>query len=129
MSKGSIVTLVVLLAVILGGFLGFKQYQKVQSANEARDEAMQVVMGSKVLREHKVYIESLIDRHHAEAFKAGFKREHLFAPTEFDSQKYIEVLWERVASSANSDSKPDIAAALPGVLQGTRGSSMLIPPE
>lgn len=129
MSKGSIITLILLLVLTLGGFLGFKEYQKFETAKEAKAEALQVSMGSTLLRENKPYVESLIDKHHDAAFKAGFKREHIFAPTEFDGQKYMEVLWEGVAASALTDNKPEIAAALPSVHVGKRGDGVPTPPS
>lgn len=119
MSKGSIITLVVLVVGVLGGFLGYKEYQKRQTSGKAAIDA-KGLLGGRQYRENQAYIDGLIHRHHGEAFAAAFQQEHLFAPSEFDEQKYLEVLWKRVSESAIRDNKPEIADSLPSLNDGGR---------
>lgn len=115
MSKGSLITLAVLVVLVLGGLLGYKAYQENKTRAEAREAAVGLLHGGKLFEANKDYVLKLIDGAHAEAFKATYRQGGLFAMSEFDEQLYLEALWSRVEAAAKADKREDILLVLPGI--------------
>lgn len=115
MSKGSIITLVVLVVMVIAGLFGVKIYHRTENEKEARTEAWKLVQDSKALKPHLDYLKKVMESHHTRAFSAAYSSGGLFAPSEFDGQIYVERIWELTAMTLRNEGKADIIELLPAV--------------
>lgn len=114
MSKGSIITLVVLVAVVFASLFIYKEQRESLTHAEARLAALEFLGHRKPLEEHKAYVESLVDRFHDQAFEASYVHGGLFAASEYDEQLYFEELWPLMRRAARDEGRGDVAVVLPG---------------
>ncbi len=114
MSKGSIITLVVLVVAIVGGLLIYKDRRAAATNIEARAAATEYVQSRKVFNEHGEYIEGLIERFHDEAFEKAYVHGGLFATSEYDEHDYFEELWFLARRTAREEGRSEVADMLPG---------------
>lgn len=115
MSKGSIITLIVVVVFLVGGLLSWKAVQRSRAEAEARQAPFTLLAHTKVYKENKEYLDRLIAEAHAPAFGACYKFGGLLSPSEWDEQAYIERVFDHVADRARADNKADIIPQLPGV--------------
>lgn len=115
MSKGSLITLAVLIVLIFAGLIGWKQYQRASAEAAGREEAIGLVARNKGIIKERAYFDGLMARHHDEAFAASYQSGGLFAPSEFDSGVYIEKLFDLIVASAEADGKVDVVSGIPAV--------------
>jgi len=114
MSKGSLITLAVLVVLILGGMLFYKQSQR-QTAEKESLSALNQMLSVKSIEPHRDYLQSIADKHHKEVFESSYVSGGLFAPSSFDEQKYIEDVWSRIREQLKAENKKEILFLLPGV--------------
>ncbi len=115
MSKGSIITLVVLVALIVGGMFVWKAIQRTNAETEALAAPLSLLAQSKVYKDHRDYLDGLLREAHGPSFATAYKPGSLFLPSEWDEQAYVESVFDFVAARAEADGKPDIIQGLPGV--------------
>ena len=114
MSKGSIITLVVLVAAVFAGLLIYKDRRAAATDKEAREAALEFLGQRAALVEHEAYYTELVERLHDEAFGVAYIHGGLMAASEFDEQVYFEELWPRMRKAARDEGKPEVALLLPG---------------
>jgi len=113
MSKGSLITLAVLVVLIVGGVLGFKTYKKSELGKEAQASAHSLVRHSVVVQQNKDYVFALMDRFHPEAFAKAYSSGGLTGGAEYDEEVYLDALWTRVKDQARQDGREELLIALP----------------
>lgn len=114
MSKGSIITLVVLVVAILGGLLVYKDRRAAATHTEARQAALDFLGQRPILAEHREYTTGLVDRFHDQAFQVAYVHGGLFAASEYDEQVYFEELWPLMRKAARDEGRAEVAVLLPG---------------
>ncbi len=114
MSKGSIITLVVLVVAILGGLLVYKDRRAAATHDEARLAALEFLGQRPTLVEHREYITGLVDRFHDQAFEVAYVHGGLFAASEYDEHVYFEELWPLMRKAAREEGRGEVAVLLPG---------------
>ncbi|MBL8746227.1 MAG: hypothetical protein JNK58_07730 [Phycisphaerae bacterium] len=117
MSKGSMITLAVLVALLVGGMVVWKGIQKSRAEAEARVAPVNLLQYSKVYKENREYLDGLLREAHAPSFAQAYKSGSLFTPSEWDEQVYVELVFDFLAERAKADGKPEIVPGLPGVHQ------------
>ncbi len=115
MSKGSLITLVALIALVVGGLFVWKSVQRAKAEAEAPSVPHQTLSATKMYRENKAYVDQLLKEAHAPAFAQAYKSGSLFAPSEWDEQRYLELVFDYIEARALKDNKPDVAQGLPAV--------------
>lgn len=115
MSKGSIITLVVLIIAIVGGLLIYKDRRTAAAHVEARSAAMEIVEPRPFFIANREYVEGLLDRFHDEAFEKAYVHGGLMAASEFDVQTYLENLWDLVNAQATADGRQEVADGFPAM--------------
>lgn len=114
MSKGSIITLVVLIVAVIVGLLVYKDRRAAATNQEARQGALDHLGQRASLAPHMDYINGLVDRFHEQAFAVAYVHGGLFAESEYDEQVYFEELWPLLRKAAREEGKSEIAEQLPG---------------
>jgi hypothetical protein len=115
MSRASLITLGVLVAAILGGMLVWKGVQRAAAERDAHEAVRLALDGTSARARFGEYIDRVVRETHAEAFAAAYDSGGLFSPSEWDEQRYIELIFERLASRAAAEGKADLIPLLPGV--------------
>lgn len=115
MSKGSIITLVVLIVALVGGMLVYKQVQRSRTEREAQAMPRAMLTQTAVYKNHGPYIDALLEEAHRDAFASSYRAGSLFSPSEWDEQVYLEAVIEHIAQRAAADGKQEILDNLPGV--------------
>lgn len=118
MSKGSLITLAVLVVLVLGGALGFKAYKRDQLNAEARASAESLLKHNVVVQQHKDYVYPLIERFHEQAFAKAYTSGGLTGGAEYDEAAYIDELWTLIKAQAQADAKYELIPALPATGSG-----------
>lgn len=121
MGKGSIITLVVLVALVVGGMFVWKGVQRSRTEAEAREAPRKLLAFSMVYKENRDYLDGLIREAHGAAFEKAYNPGSLFAPSEWDEQVYVEHVFDAVAARVLADGKPEMARDLPGVHEKPEG--------
>lgn len=113
MSKTAWILLIVLTALVLGGFGVYKITQANKFSAEAKDSAYTMVEAMRGLDGHEDYVGTQIERYHRDAFKVGYKSGGFTAQSFFDEETYLDELWKLIAQQAVKDEKQNVADALP----------------
>lgn len=102
-----LVILVIVCSVLtVGGFFGYKQYERAQT----RDDAMVFVMRSvdqhaeQYGQEAKDGVVRYMNKHRRDAFNAHYNSGGLRQPAEFDEIGFMRDLFQRVRDDAQQDS-------------------------
>lgn len=114
MSKGSIITLVVLVVAVFASLLIYKDRRAAATRVEARQAALEFLGQRPKLVEHEVYLAELVDRFHDQAFEVAYVHGGFFQASEYDEQVYFEELWPKMRKAARDDGRSDVAVLLPG---------------
>ena len=114
MSKGSLITLAVLVVLILGGMFLYKQNQRSVAEQDGL-KVLDQMLSVKSIQPHREYLQGIAEKHHDAVFESSFESGGLFAPSVFDEQKYIEGIWSHICEQLTAEGKKDILFLLPGV--------------
>lgn len=113
MSKGAIITLVVLVLAVLGGAIGMKMQRQSAASRDARQSAVALLQSSPTYRSNQEYVDRLIDEHHGAAFESAYQSGGLASQADFDEEIYLTELWRRMAESAQRDNRKDVVQIIP----------------
>ncbi len=112
MSKGSIITLLVLVVVTVGGFWGYKVYRVGVRHAEVREGATEWLNGRQFYNQNVEYIEGLVDFAHDEAFDKAYSMGGLTSQAEFSEETYYFTLLKLLEEETRSAGRDDIAEQL-----------------
>lgn len=118
MSKGSLITLAVLIVLVIGGALGFKTYKRSALNAEARQSADSLLRHNVVVQQNKEYVDGLMARFHPEAFAKAYTSGGLTGQAEYDEAVYLDELWTLIKRQAEADGKSELLIALPATGSG-----------
>lgn len=112
MSKGSIITLAVLVVLVLGGVFAWKQTQRSYAEKEAPRMVLDLLGPTKAYRDHKDYVDGLIRTNHDRAFREAYRSGGLVAQSVWDEQKYLELTIDFIRERATAEGKADLVEGL-----------------
>ena len=92
MSRASLISLVVLVCLLLGGMLVYKSVTRGRTSGTAQADALALVSGVNLVRDNRATIEGYVSAEHDAAFASAYTGGGLFAPSEFDEEVYLAAL-------------------------------------
>jgi len=100
-----IITVLVCSVVIVGGFFGYKQFQRSEMKQGARDYAMTTVTrtAKDFDPEAEPVIVDYLDRHLEETFSAHYRSGGLTKPAEFNDITFARDLFDRMHEAIRGD--------------------------
>jgi hypothetical protein len=113
---------VVLVVCLFGGMFVYKRMQRSKAEADARAAVPQLLAMSAVYKDHRAYIDGLLNEGHRDAFAKAYRDGGLFAPSEYDEQVYVETIIAFIASRAKADGKPEFILGLPGTHKEPSGA-------
>ncbi len=104
-----IITVVVCSLLTVGGFFGYKQYQRAEMKQNARDYAMVTVTrtASNFDAQAEPVIVEYVNRFVDESFQAHYRSGGLTKPAEFSDVAFSRDLFERVYNAVRESDDPD----------------------
>jgi len=102
-----VIIALVAIALTLGGFMGYKLYERSQTSAQFREDASSLVTNLSILQEHHPEALVLLDKAHPGAFSEAYDFGGIAAPAKADEQAYqaaaIRDMWFAVEGRPDDD--------------------------
>lgn len=110
--RSRIVKQVLGIALAIAAVVGWKFYNKSESSSDVRNAIASWIQATPVYEENKDYIDGLLSSVHDEAFDQTYRMGGRRSRTRFDANEYVRLVFTGMASRADEDGRPEIAAAV-----------------